>query len=162
MGRRKGFTLIELLLVLAILGIVCAIAVPAMLHQRARSRDKVVVTNVVGRLADFAGQFDRAKEQGMGAAALQAHLQTYLVATTAGERCPWAATQAYSPTLRVVTGAASQEDFEALMVPSPTLGRTRLYLQHAADGLPGFLGTVAAVKLPVGGSTTVRRSLCVE
>ena len=38
MKKQSGFTLIELLLVLAIIGIISAIAIPALLGQRARAR----------------------------------------------------------------------------------------------------------------------------
>ena len=41
MKKQSGFTLIELLLVLAIIGIISAIAIPAMLNQRGRAREFV-------------------------------------------------------------------------------------------------------------------------
>lgn len=40
MKRQSGFTLIELLLVLAIIGIISAIAIPALLGQRDRAKQK--------------------------------------------------------------------------------------------------------------------------
>ena len=38
MKKQSGFTLIELLLVLAIIGIISAIAIPALLGQRERAK----------------------------------------------------------------------------------------------------------------------------
>jgi prepilin-type N-terminal cleavage/methylation domain-containing protein len=43
--NKRGFTLIELLLVLAIIGIISAIAIPAMLGQKQRSRQKAEVVD---------------------------------------------------------------------------------------------------------------------
>ena len=63
MTKQSGFTLIELLLVLAIIGIISAIAMPALLNQRARSRDKVAMTNVVGHLGDLVGHYEKYQEE---------------------------------------------------------------------------------------------------
>jgi len=54
MKKQSGFTLIELLLVLAIIGIISAIAIPALLGQRARAKAKAtqsMVANVAGECA---------------------------------------------------------------------------------------------------------------
>ena len=54
MKKQSGFTLIELLLVLAIIGIISAIAIPALLGQRERAKIKAVgsmVANVTGECA---------------------------------------------------------------------------------------------------------------
>jgi len=54
MKKQSGFTLIELLLVLAIIGIISAIAIPALLGQREKAKAKAtqaMVANITGELA---------------------------------------------------------------------------------------------------------------
>lgn len=53
MQKQSGFTLIELLLVLAIIGIISAIAVPALLGQRERAKATAVKDNTVNCVADL-------------------------------------------------------------------------------------------------------------
>ena len=53
MKTQNGFTLIELLLVLAIIGIISAIAVPALLGQRARARMQATKDNTTAVIGDL-------------------------------------------------------------------------------------------------------------
>jgi prepilin-type N-terminal cleavage/methylation domain-containing protein len=53
MKRSAGFTLIELLLVLAIIGVISAIAVPALLGQRDRAKMRAVQDQTVSIIGDL-------------------------------------------------------------------------------------------------------------
>ena len=64
MKKQSGFTLIELLLVLAIIGIISAIAIPALLGQRERAKAKAVQANVNNLAGECARVNDTAKESG--------------------------------------------------------------------------------------------------
>ncbi|WP_306591448.1 type II secretion system protein [Geothrix sp. 21YS21S-4] len=63
MPNQKGFTLIELLLVLAIIGIISAIAIPALLGQRSRARDRSCQENASSILSDIISAADKYREQ---------------------------------------------------------------------------------------------------
>ena len=65
MKKQKGFTLIELLLVLAIIGTITLIAIPALLGQRSRSRDRTAQSNATSILTEFVAAIDKAREEGI-------------------------------------------------------------------------------------------------
>ncbi|GLH66084.1 prepilin-type N-terminal cleavage/methylation domain-containing protein [Geothrix edaphica] len=99
MKNQKGFTLIELLLVLAIIGIISAIAIPALLGQRSRARDKSSQENCVSIVADLVSSYDRAREASTDVSTL-ALFNTNIIGTAAASmvpmvwtsKNPWAAT----------------------------------------------------------------------
>jgi len=88
MKKQSGFTLIELLLVLAIIGIISAIAIPALLGQRARSRDKSAQSNVTSGITDLVSAYDKAKEQGVAVAGFAALQDVALVGTNMNPVAP--------------------------------------------------------------------------
>lgn len=62
MTGQKGFTLIELLLVLAIIGIISAIAIPALASQRDRARMQTTRSNTSNVVADLQTTLDALSE----------------------------------------------------------------------------------------------------
>lgn len=136
MKTQKGFTLIELLLVLAIIGIISAIAIPALLGQRARARDKATITNMTGTMGDMVSAYDRAKENGGDVTASMAAVVSN--ANTNGARNPWSpASTAYLASLGTPTA----------------LGQVGFVYVAPSAGVAGTLTGHALVQNNVAGST---------
>ena len=148
MKRQSGFTLIELLLVLAIIGIISAIAIPALLSQRARARDKSAIANMTSRVGDMVGQWDKGRESGLTTASIITNMGTYITNTTAKDVNPWTGTSGapaapYNVTLAAKSGATATAFETAVqgMSTAATLGQVQFgYQLPTATGLPGFFG----------------------
>ena len=140
MKKQSGFTLIELLLVLAIIGIISAIAIPALLSQRARARDKAALENMTSRIADLAGQWDKGKEAGTASTTIITNMGTYLAQTAANDKNPWDnSTAAFNTTIQTATGATASAF--ATAIGTGAKGYTQFYIQTpTAGGGVGFLG----------------------
>jgi len=135
MTNKKGFTLIELLIVVAIIGIISAIAIPALLSQRARARDKAATTNMTGSMGDLIGSYDKAKEEGGVVVNSMA-----AVITTANQtnRNPW------DPT---------QNAYAAFNAAGTVLGQAGFVYVAPAGTNPGTLTGNSIIKNQVAGST---------
>jgi prepilin-type N-terminal cleavage/methylation domain-containing protein len=157
MKKQTGFTLIELLLVLAIIGIISAIAIPALLSQRARARDKAATENMTGRVGDLVGQYDKLREAGSTAFATK--LSSYLTATAGTDKNPW---DAQAPAYAAVTATtgATKSAFEANLAAGP-LGQAHFFIAPPSSGI-GFIGGVVKVQNAINGSTTVKKSVAIE
>ena len=145
MKKQSGFTLIELLLVLAIIGIISAIAIPALLSQRARARDKAALENMTGRIGDLAGQWDKGKEKGLASAAIVTSMQAYLTNTAAKDKNPWDGSQnAFVAGTPVQGGTATTASGYATYVAglAPAKGQAYFGIQTPGANGFGFIGGV--------------------
>jgi prepilin-type N-terminal cleavage/methylation domain-containing protein len=163
MKRQTGFTLIELLLVLAIIGIISAIAIPALLGQRSRARDKSAQENCVSVLADIISSADKAKEAGVAvdtAAALDGicrngYAQNNNVPTIpqlVDAKNPWGtagAALAYTPN-QFQQLAASDAGTIRAMVNAGLLGQVGIgfFPPDPATGASGVIGTSVYMQNP--------------
>ena len=168
MKKQSGFTLIELLLVLAIIGIISAIAIPALLSQRARARDKASVDNTVGRVGDLVGQWDKFREQGLAPAAAITSMEAYLKNTGNADKNPWNGTgpsPAFNISFYSVTGATASAFATTLATKATTtnIGQAQFgYIVPSAGGQPGFFGGTVYVQGKLAGLNTVTKVSSLE
>ena len=160
MKKQSGFTLIELLLVLAIIGIISAIAIPALLSQRARARDKSATENMVGRVGDLVGQWDKFREAGLTSAAAKASMLTYLSNTTAKDKNPWntsGASTAFNLTAFVGATGTTASQFATSLAGFATAakkGQVQMAVLPPAANAPGFVGGAVYLNASSSSDTT--------
>jgi prepilin-type N-terminal cleavage/methylation domain-containing protein len=143
MKKQSGFTLIELLLVLAIIGIISAIAIPALLSQRARARDKASQENVAGRVGDMVGQWDKFREKGFSNTTALSSMKNYLSATAAKDKNPWNTTSSpFNTTFQAITGQTTASGFtgQINIATATNMGQGQFAVQVPTGSTPGFFG----------------------
>lgn len=150
-------------LMLPFIGIVSAIAIPAMLSQRSRARDKAAMEHVVGRLGDLLGQYDKQRELNTAPEQIPSALEAYLRQETAADRNPWnAASPAFRYNIEIVTGMDEEAVKEEAKGQATELGEAVFVLELPQTGQPGFLAGAVRMQNPVAGEPVYTRITEVE
>jgi type II secretory pathway pseudopilin PulG len=143
-------------------GIVAAIAIPAMLGQRARARDKAAISNVNGHFSDLIYKYDSLQGEKASQEATVKAMEAALMETSKLDVNPWSKNiPAFSYTISVVNGVDGEgvQDAAKLRATEPGQGVYVIQFpeQQGAQTLPGYLA--GAVKLnsgPSGGQVYVK------
>jgi|GEM_PF-488445 len=151
MKKQSGFSLIELLLVVAIIAIIVAIAIPSYWGVRSRARNEAAEANLTSKLTGLLDEYNKLNEAGYTQSAIVSGLGNYLKENTGKkDKNPWSGTanataSPFDYTI-VVTGGTLQTKsvFESkeLMAYGSVLGRPKFVIQFATMSAPAFLGGV--------------------
>ena len=136
-------------LMLPFIGIVSAIAIPAMLNQRARARDQVAIMNMVGLTGALVGRYDKEEEQKTPPEQIPTVLETRLRQNTAADKNPWdPAAPPFNCHIEIVSGLDQEGVEAAVKSQATTLGQSVWVIELPANGQPGYLS--GAVRLRSG------------
>ena len=162
MKKKSGFTLIELLLVLAIIGIISAIAIPALLGQRARARDKAAIGNLDGIIADGISQWDKAREGGTAASAAMSAVASYIQKGHTKDKNPWNGESAAYGAMSVAKNIYPTASGFIAGMGVGSVGQVQLSGAYPTSALPGFIGGAVLMHGAINNSTTYKKAAAVE
>lgn len=150
-------------ILLPFIGIVSAIAIPALLSQRARARDRAAMDTMIGRTGDLVAKYDALREAHTPDAQIPADLEALLAKANATDQNPWTpGSPACRVHIEVVTGL-DRDAMEAEARSETTeLGQAVWVLELPAPdpyapGLtsPGFLAGAVRLQQPRGEANPV-------
>lgn len=91
---KQGFTLVEIMIVVAIIGLLAAIAIPSFMKARTQSQANACINNL-RQIEAGKEQWALATKQGQGVAAVTAEVMAYIKNPTAVTNCPAGGTVAF-------------------------------------------------------------------
>ena len=142
-------------MVLVLVGIVAAIAIPALLGQRSRARDKACIATLTATTGDLISEYDRLVQDGTPREAIPAALEGRLKALGATQKNPWdLRSAAFADVIPVATGT----DRETLSMQVQTLAQAKgtvvflVALPEPERPHSGYLAGAVRLQTPVNGS----------
>lgn len=145
------------------IGIVSAIAIPALLSQRGRARDKAAIQNLSSTAGDLVGKCDELASQGRTPAEVKAELESFLRAHHAGEKNPWnPQAPAYAATVTLAEGVEAPAAADALAAMPSTLGQCAFAYQAPTPGHAGWVGGWVELSNPVNQSKHFVKVIALE
>ena len=139
-------------IMLPFIGSVSAIAIPALLGQRARARDRASISNLVSKQADLLAEYQKLAEGRTPAREIPARLESYLGDSARQERNPWAATEgspAFDFHIRVAANL-DQAALENMAIGEATaLGRPVFVIELPTNGGSGYLAGAVRLQNPM-------------
>jgi hypothetical protein len=135
------------------LGMVSAIAIPALLSQRARARDKAVISNLHAKLPELVERYEKGLETGGNAMSIKGELDAYLQSTSA-EKNPYnIQAPAFRYTIAMTMAGGEGEMVEAARAQATTVGEVVFIMSAPVDPqAPRFLAGAVRTQTPVNGS----------
>lgn len=146
-------------LMLPFVGIVSAIAIPALLAQRGRAVSKVLSATLAARMDELTMEYGKGMEVGLDQPAIHAALEQAVQAST--ERNPVdPATPAFRQTISIMAASTQEETRQQAEAEALSEGQIVFVISYPSDANPhGYLAGAAKLKFPVSGSSTVSQSV---
>ncbi len=136
-------------LMLPFIGIVSAIAIPALLGQRARARDKASISSMMSKQTDLLVEYQKLSESQTPTPEIPAKLESFLENSARQERNPWAPTEgsaAFDFHIRVAANLDKSAIEKMAIGEATTLGRPVFVIELPAHGETGYLASAVLVQ----------------
>ncbi|HET6329488.1 MAG TPA: hypothetical protein VFF76_01750 [Holophagaceae bacterium] len=137
-------------LMLPFLGIVSAIAIPAMVGQRARARDRVATEHMMRKTEDLLTQYSRLVHEKTPPEQIPGAMEAWLQEGGAKDQNPWnPASPAYDYHIKVFSDLDRDSMGEMAASEATTLGQPVFVIELPTSSHPGYLSSAIRVRSEV-------------
>jgi hypothetical protein len=140
-----------------------AIAMPALLGQRSRARDKSAISNLDSGVADLIGQWDKAREDKEPLETIKPKLEAYLKRVHENDRNPWnTSLPAYSYTIAVARGNDRSQAEETAKAASTEVGQSVFSMVLPSGQKLGYITGAVQIKSTINGTKFYTKTVEIE